>query len=142
MLCLLGVAAFGLFLTALQYSSIGTCVSGTPPVTWFENQTVVLFGWGGLIFGQLGWYANLAFGWSLLHLLAGRLPSFKHITLLHAVLVFWALLPIPLAHNEGYKEPVCALGAGFWLWVAAQAIAATGIISMKCLLRRREIKLT
>jgi hypothetical protein len=101
---------------------------GTTTIEWFDNQTVVWFGWAGFMFGQYGWYANVPFCFALIYLLLGKVPRSDGLPAAQLVLVACAFVPAPLAHNEGYSEPVCAFGPGFWLWILAQAIVALTVI--------------
>jgi hypothetical protein len=121
-------AASVLWLSSLfPEHALGTCLqgpvsAGTGWINWFDRTTLVLFGWGGLLFGQVGWFANLTFLVLAVKILADRSVA-RQLIFFHGCLAGWALLPIPLAHNEGYSEPMC-LGSydlGFWLWLAAQA---------------------
>ena len=124
------IAAVGIalacFVAALAYPAVGTCLGSAREVTWFENSNVLLFGWLAVFAFQPGWFANIPFAIAVFKLWRGQRVALPLVGA-QAVLVGAALVTLHpslgfrLPHNEGFDEPVCALGPGFWLWVAAQA---------------------
>lgn len=56
-------AALALFCAAYAFPAIGTC-SRDPArmINWFDNSTVLFFGWLGIFNLQFGWFANIALG--------------------------------------------------------------------------------
>lgn len=125
--CAAGSLAF--FLVACAFPAIGTC-SRDPAhlINWFENSVVVLFGWLGVFLFQLGWFANLPLVVHLMALMLDWRPR-RWLLATHAVLLsigaitLQPALGFDLPHNEAWSEPICRLGAGFWLWLAAHAVA-------------------
>jgi hypothetical protein len=133
----MAIFALACFIGAMYFPSIGTCYKDSESITWFDNVTVVWWGWGGLFFGQYGWYANIPFAIGLISLILGRRFYSYIIPSIQIILFLWAIMPIPLAHNEGYSERVCAHGSGFWLWIGAQALVAMGTIAVIAIARKR-----
>ena len=129
-LLLLAFATVFLISAFFQNHSIGTCITSgyfAPPriISWFDQSTIIFWGWGGLIFGQLGWFANIT-AMSLASGALHNLPPKQSILVLHSVFVINSALPIPLAHNEGYKEMMClaSYGTGYYCWAIAMALIA------------------
>ena len=108
---------------AIAFPAIRTYTRSHGPtyINWFDNFTVLALGWGGLIFGQLGWFANPMLVANAIALWRGRQVT-RGIWIVQIVLAGWSLIPTELGHNEAFTEPVCAYGPGFWLWMASQAI--------------------
>ncbi len=131
-----------LFLSALAFPAVGTCtVPGTSETNWFENENIVLFGWLAMFVGQAGWFANIPFFWNAMSLLRDRPPRPLLIALQGSLVVIAIVSLQPaigmrLPHNEGFDEPVCRLGRGFWLWVAAHASMIAAAIGFALLGRR------
>jgi hypothetical protein len=126
-LALCASIALVLFVTAYHFKTIGTCNGGL--VTWFDSSTVLWFGWGGVIFFQFGWYANVLFALLIFHLFAGR-PADRRFAIMQGILVLSTFLSVKLAHNEAFSEKVCAYGPGLWLWVLAQGVVMAAAITM------------
>lgn len=130
----LAAAASLCFFAALHYPAVGTCYApGSPLPDWFENQNILLFGWMAIFVGQIGWYANIPFAAILISLMRGRRPPWYALAAQVGLagLGIATLQPafgMMLPHNEGYSEPVCWLGIGFWLWGAAQLLAFCGAL--------------
>jgi hypothetical protein len=133
---LIGLAAVALacFVLALAFPAVGTCYApGSPLPDWFENQNILFFGWMAALVGQFGWFANIPFAVTLVFLARGKplpwyVPAGQLTFLIFAIVSLLPAFGMMLPHNEGYSEPVCWLGRGFWLWVAAQAIALVGAL--------------
>jgi hypothetical protein len=131
-LCFTGAA---LFLLACAFPAIGTCSRDPAPViNWFDNATLVFAGGLGIFALQVGWFANVGLVANLATALRGR-PIARWRLVLHAgplvigVLTLQPALGMELPHNEAWSEPICRLGAGFWLWLAAHvAILASAIM--------------
>lgn len=103
---------------------------------WFDNSNILFFGWMAAVFGQFGWFANIPFFVSAVLLIRGRrppsvLPILQAVFVLMAVVTLQRSLGMRLPHNEGYEEPVCWLGAGFWLWVAAQSMMCLAALAAR-----------
>ncbi len=127
---ILRIAAVGMalacFVAALAYPAVGTCLGSAREVTWFENSNILLFGWLAIFAGQPGWFANVPFAIAVFRLTRRQRVALPLIGVQAALLGIALVtlhpgLGLRLPHNEGFDEPVCALGPGFWLWVAAQA---------------------
>lgn len=127
-------AALGGLLFGLAYGlpAIGTC-SRDPArsITWFDNATVLFFGWLGIFAFQIGWFANLAFACNLVAVLRGvASPHWRLVVhgalLLVGLLTLQPALGMELPHNEAWSEPICRLGTGVWLWVAAHLVILAG----------------
>lgn len=92
-------------------------------MTWFSPWTVLLFGWGGIFFGQPAWFANVCLAVEYLLLWRDRrIPLF--LPLLNAGLVLCVLLPTELAHNEGFTEYSClkGMGTGALIWATCHIL--------------------
>ncbi len=109
-----------LWLAALCFPSLGTCRDGV--TTWFDNSTVLFFGWAGAVSGMMGWYANLFLCRCVYFLASGRVPTLT-MGLFTFLLACSSFVPAELAHNEATSEPLCAWGAGFWLWFGCAGAA-------------------
>lgn len=115
-----------LILSAYQSHDIATCSSNAyfskqAFLIWFDKRTVILWGWGGIIFGQLGWYSNIFYILCPYYIKHKNMPRF--IFLIHIALLLNFMMPIPLAHNEAGASPLClrSYGAGAALWLLSQA---------------------
>lgn len=116
--------------------ALGTCLRGSAwfelhpaGVTWFDTTTVAGFGWLGPLVGQGGWYANLTGFWLAIAVMRPPRWSVRPLLAGHAMFALWACLPVPLAHNEAFAEPMCLAGYGpgfaLWLgWVVLIGVAA------------------
>lgn len=109
-----------LWLAALCFPSLGTCRNGA--TTWFDNSTVLFFGWGGAVSGMMGWYANLFLFRCVYFLVSGRVPTLS-MGLFAFLLACSSFVPVELAHNEAESERLCAWGTGFWLWFGSAGVA-------------------
>jgi hypothetical protein len=123
-----------LFFGALAFPAVGTCPqSGADVPNWFGNDTILFFGWMAVLTGQWGWMANIPFAINVVLLMLGRRPGFwsPGIQAFFLAVAVMTLLPsrgMRLPHNEAWDEPVCWLGTGFWLWVAAQALVCAAAV--------------
>lgn len=129
----LAIASLASFAAAYAFPAIGTCSrdpAGT--INWFGNDTVLVFGWLGILGLQIGWFANLALGRALLALIRGSPPT-RRLLVVHAgtfvvgCLTLQPALGFRLWHNEAWSEPICRLGPGFWLWALAHVVAVGGV---------------
>jgi hypothetical protein len=124
-----------LLFAAFFFRSIGTCPPGLTAeyypdaVHWFENSNVILFGWGGFIFFQFGWFANIFFILALVCFVQER-PVKSWMIVAHCLLLASSFAFVPLGHNEANTEPTCwrGLGTGFWLWATANALVISASI--------------
>lgn len=94
----------------------------------FPGWFILIMGWLGLLVGQLGWFANIAFLASL-----GILAFSRTRTLWGSALslVLTALAADGLLWHEMYGDngsaPIQAFGAGYYLWFAAMVGAGTSL---------------
>ncbi len=108
-----------LWIIATFFPALGTCHSGR--ITWFDNLTVVFFGWLGPFFGMFGWYANLPLCISLIWLYRLKTPNII-VAVLGLGLASTTFAPVRMAHNTLRSEDLCVWGPGFWLWYACFVI--------------------
>ncbi len=126
---LAALVAVLIFLAALAYPAVGTCAAngGLNRPNWFDNTTILFFGWLAVFAGQFGWFANVPFFLNVAGLLRDRHPH-RIVPIAQAFLLFVAIVTLRpasglrLPHNEAFDEPLCYLGVGFWMWVVAQSI--------------------
>lgn len=140
----LAVVALVLFFAALAFPAVATCSREDASIpNWFHNDTIFFFGWLAILAGQWGWLANIPFLINVVLLILGRRTGFwsPGIQVLFLFVAVVTLLPsrgMRLPHNEAWDEPVCWLGAGFWLWVAAQALVCAAAVAGTLILPRRQ----
>jgi hypothetical protein len=132
-----GLSGGALFGLATAFPAIGTC-SRDPArmIDWFDSSTVLFFGGLGPFAGQIGWFANLALVANLVSLLRGHCPR-RGVLILHALLftiggvTLQPGLHFELPHNEAWSEPICRLGAGFWIWAASHLTILGGAFALR-----------
>ena len=135
---LMPMAAVACFVLALAYPSVGTC-SNNPAdhaVHWLDNTMLALFGWLGVLAGQFGWYANITLFCIAMIVIFGRQPFYALLIAHAALLVLGTISLVPgvgidIPVNEAFSEPICRLGAGFWLWFMANVIGLIAGISAR-----------
>lgn len=127
--CRIWAAAVAALWTAACFlPSVAICGrDGTGPENWFANDTIVLFGWLGPLIGMFGWYANLTLVIGLTLLLLGRMPGLW-LAAADLLLTLSAFVPDRLWQHEGWSEPICAYGAGWWTWTAANLVFAAAAL--------------
>ena len=138
LVALTAFAIICMFISIFQKDAIGTCISSAyfaEPryVNWFDQSTVIFLGWGGFMFGQFGWFANITAVLILFNVFSAG-HGLRIALMVHLALILNAILPVPLAHNEGYKERMClgGYGPGFYFWVFAMlSIALLGYLSLR-----------
>lgn len=139
----LAVLALILFFAALAFPAIATCSREDQSLAnWFHNDTILFFGWMAILLGQWGWMANIPFLINVVLLIRGRRtgfwsPGIQAFFLAAAVMTLLPSWGMRLPHNEAWDEPVCWLGTGFWLWVAAQALVCAAAVAATLILPRR-----
>ena len=126
----LALIVAGLWCAALWFPSLGIC--GDRSVRWFDNSTVAVFGWGGVLYGEFGWFANIFLGRACYGLLRGRDPGIPA-GLCGLLLGCSVLAPVKLPHDEASTERLCAFGSGFWLWLCSLAILVLGTVALAML---------
>ena len=91
----------------------------------------------------MAWLANIPFLINVVLLFLGRRTGFVSPAMQVFFLVAGVVILLPswgmrLPPNEAWDEPVCWLGTGFWLWVAAQALACATAVAGTLVLPRRQ----
>jgi hypothetical protein len=136
-----------LFVAALAYPAVGTCINA-PGATphWFENEALLLAGWLAILVGQIGWFANIPFFLTARAMICREIPQPTPLALqivftAAAVISLQPSRHMKLPHFEGPNENVCALGLGFWLWFSAQVLLILfALHSRRGIIHDRKIK--
>ena len=139
---MLVVVSLLIFVTALSFPAVGTCINGYGP-HWFENGNILFWGWAALLVGQIGWYANIPYVINAASITRNKNPRPAHLVaqivlLLIAILTLLPSFGMELPHNEAWSEPLCSLGPGFWMWVGAQASIAVAAIWLRWEMRTEQ----
>lgn len=138
------LAACAFFAAAMAFPAVGTCpdARGGPSPEWFDNRYILLFGWLAVFIGQAGWFANIPFALTITALLRGRVPG-RWLVAAHAGLLALGVVSLQprfgmrLPHNEAFSDPVCRIGGGFWLWVAAHVVTIAAAWAVRRGLQKR-----
>lgn len=136
------VVSLLIFVAALSFHSVGTCINGYGP-HWFKNENVLFWGWTALLVGQIGWYANVPCAINAASIVRNKKPRPAYLVaqvvlLLIAIVTLLPSFGMELPHNEAWSEPVCRLGLGFWMWVCAQVSIASAAIWLRWEMRTEE----
>jgi hypothetical protein len=117
-----------LWIGALIAPDLATCTYGQPE--WGRGYITLLTGWAGPLMmfwrqslGMFAWYGNVLLPICMARMLSGRAPAVQH-AIPGLVLALTALAPLSFYSEARGVDPLCGRGPGFWLWLAAFAVAA------------------
>lgn len=90
--------------------------------------TVLLWGWWGLVFLNIGWLANFTWAAGVIQFIRHRYESSFILSIISFLISFEAFAVSEWWFNEGSGTPVNNLGLGYYLW--ALALLTLMIINM------------
>ena len=99
-----------------------------PPV---KGITTLLWGWWGVLTGDVPWLANPLYFVALVLVLLGCYKSSQLLCVLALALGMRSLSVEKWYFNEAEGTPVTALGLAFYLWMASFAILLIGVAGLQ-----------